>query len=298
MGKKLTTQEFIEKARAKHGDTFKYDKTCYQGAFGKVTITCRVHGDFTQVAGEHVRGSGCAKCVHDSMFLNTEDFVFRSVGIHGGKYDYSQTEYVNNMSKVKIVCPEHGVFEQIPASHLRGNGCDMCGGSATFTTEDFVRKSREKHGDAYDYSRVTYINAHTKVDIVCHKHGVFKQEANSHMRGIGCPSCSTGGFNPDKPAFVYFLLDTETHSRVKIGVSNSPDRRLQELKSRTPFTLERIDLFETPSEITLQIEALCHYHMESANLKGFDGATEWFKFDGGKLEALRSFILSFGGAAK
>lgn len=118
------------------------------------------------------------------------------------------------------------------------------------------------------------------------------------MTGRGCPKCCSGGFDSSKKAFVYFLVDTETHTRVKIGVSNMPDRRLQELKRNTPFALERIDLFETPPEITLQIEALCHYQLESANLKGFDGATEWFKFDGATLEVLRSFILSFGGATK
>lgn len=188
-------------------------------------------------------------------------------------------------------------------NHLNGAGCMACSKISTsrklrFTLCQFIDKARSVHGDKYDYSHVNYQQCDVKIDILCKKHGIFSQVPSSHLQGIGCPSCSVGGFNPSGIAYVYFLLDTETHSRVKIGVSNSPDRRLQELKSKTPFPVERIDLFETPPEITLQIESLCHYHMEPANLKGFDGATEWFKFDGGKLEALRSFILSFGGAAK
>ena len=43
------------------------------------------------------------------------------------QYDYSLVRYVNNHTKVKIICPIHGVFEQTPDSHLQGAGCPRCG---------------------------------------------------------------------------------------------------------------------------------------------------------------------------
>ena len=165
------------------------------------------------------------------------------------------------------------------------------------TTEDFIEKARATHGSRYGYERTVYVTSRKKIVITCLEHGDFEQRARDHLAGVGCPKCASYGFNPDKQAYLYILLDTETHSRVKIGISNVPDQRLRDLKSRTPYTIERIDLFETVPEITLQIESFCHSQLDSANLTGFSGATEWFKFDGAKLEALRTSILSTGGTS-
>lgn len=58
------------------------------------------------------------------------------------------------------------------------------------TTEEFIKKSKTVHGDKYDYSKVNYVNATTKVCIICPEHGEFWQLPNNHMKGVGCPSCS------------------------------------------------------------------------------------------------------------
>ena len=58
----------------------------------------------------------------------TEEIIEKFKGIHGNKYDYSLDEYINAKTKVKIICPIHGVFEQIPSNILhRGDGCPKCG---------------------------------------------------------------------------------------------------------------------------------------------------------------------------
>ena len=59
--------------------------------------------------------------------LKQENVIERFEIVHGDKYDYSLVEYVNSKSKIKIICKEHGIFEQIPNSHLNGNGCKKCG---------------------------------------------------------------------------------------------------------------------------------------------------------------------------
>lgn len=117
--------------------------------------------------------------------------------MHGlGTYDYSQVVYTDSRYKVKIICSEHGVFEQKANNHLLGYGCKECGrkrwagGRKALKTEDFIAKSQAVHGlGAYDYSQVVYSKHAGVVSICCPKHGLFKQRANSHLMGSGCPSC-------------------------------------------------------------------------------------------------------------
>ena len=128
--------------------------------------------------------------------LTISDFVKRAREVHGNKYDYSKVEYVNSKTKVCIICPKHGEFWQKPNRHLSGDGCPKCGIESrqkirSLTTEDFVKKAREIHGDKYDYSKVNYVDTHTKVCIICPEHGEFWQTPADHLRGIGCPNCNS-----------------------------------------------------------------------------------------------------------
>ena len=125
-----------------------------------------------------------------SRRLTTEDFIERARAVHGDRYDYSQVEYVNYQTEVTIICRDHGPFEQKPTNHLSGCGCAECGGRKQLTTETFIAKAETVHGDLYDYSQVKYVTAHTKVTIVCSKHGPFEQTPASHNTGRGCPNCS------------------------------------------------------------------------------------------------------------
>ena len=119
----------------------------------------------------------------------------RQKKIHGDKYDYSKVEYIDSHTKVCIICPEHGEFWQIPNSHLRGSGCPICGQinrtkTKTLPLNEFIIKAFLVHGDKYDYSKVEYVNAKTKVCIMCPKHGEFWQKPNDHISlSHGCPKC-------------------------------------------------------------------------------------------------------------
>lgn len=61
--------------------------------------------------------------------------------------------------------------------------------SKKITTEIFIERAKQVHGDKYDYSKVEYTKKDNKVCIICPKHGEFWQVANNHMRGTGCPKC-------------------------------------------------------------------------------------------------------------
>jgi len=120
-----------------------------------------------------------------------ELFIKKAVAVHGDKYDYSKVDYVNNKTKVCIVCPKHGEFWQIPFCHTsRKNGCLCCANKQKSTKEDFVKKAFSVHGDKYDYSKVDYVNSGTKVTITCPKHGEFLQTPQNHLSGRGCPKCA------------------------------------------------------------------------------------------------------------
>lgn len=137
--------------------------------------------------------------------LTQDDFINRSNVIHQGKFDYSLVDYKNSSTKVKIICPIHGEFEQKPNDHLRGVGCRLCGyGEAKEKTtrpqEEYIRKAEEKHNGKYSYEKTKYVNANTNIIITCPIHGDFTQNPNQHLRGQGCIKCA--GKYMDQDMFV------------------------------------------------------------------------------------------------
>ena len=125
----------------------------------------------------------------------TEEFIADARKVHGNKYDYSKTVYVNSRTKVCVTCMIHGDFLQNANDHVRGAGCPKCGAKSTWdnrgrmTTDDFVIRCNNIHGNRYDYSKTVYISNKKKVIVTCKKHGDFKMTPNSHLLGCGCPLC-------------------------------------------------------------------------------------------------------------
>jgi Zn finger protein HypA/HybF involved in hydrogenase expression/very-short-patch-repair endonuclease len=121
--------------------------------------------------------------------LTKSEFIQISNKRHNNKYDYSVSNYINSQLKVEIICPEHGVFNQIANAHMRGQGCSKCNGGIKYTTSEFVKKATKVHNGFYDYSNCIYIDNFTKLEINCPNHGKFKQLSNNHLSGQGCPKC-------------------------------------------------------------------------------------------------------------
>jgi len=139
----------------------------------------------------------CSTCAHNSQRSNTQEFINKSIEVHGNKFDYNLVKYVNNHTKIIILCNTcNNIFKQKPSNHTRGDGCLICA-NKKFSTDrrksilDFVNKSKELNGEKYDYSLVEYINSHTAVKILCNKcDNIFKQTPSSHLRGSGCNICA------------------------------------------------------------------------------------------------------------
>ena len=127
--------------------------------------------------------------------FTTEEFILRAKEIHGKKYDYSQTKYIDTTKKVKIICPIHGEFLQTPSNHLSGYDCKLCGiekrkHSQSKSTKEFIKQSKKIHGNKYDYKSVNYVNRSTPVKIYCNKHKIyFYQKPSNHLAGCGCQKC-------------------------------------------------------------------------------------------------------------
>lgn len=195
---KKNTKEIIESFHKVHGYKYDYSKVDYNGSTVKVCIICPEHGEFWQMPYSHIRGCGCPECgkikTSEKFKMPQDEFIQKSNGVHNNFYQYDKVVYKGMFTKVSIKCPLHGYFEQTPHNHLNGNGCPKCGRIKTDEAirklnHTFISESKNIHHNKYDYSKVNYINAHTKVCIICPEHGDFYQMPTHHISGKGCPLC-------------------------------------------------------------------------------------------------------------
>lgn len=189
--KKLKAQ-FISKANKVYGPRFDYSFVDYVNGKTKIKIVCPIHGMFEQTPDAHLRGYGCSNCNVEDKFAEKEhEFISEATEVHNNFFDYSLVRYMGSIVKVKIICPIHGVFEQLPCQHLFGRGCmQCCNDSKRMSVDSFILRSQERHGSFYDYSKVAITNLKQKVCIICPIHGEFWQEAKSHLNGCKCPKCA------------------------------------------------------------------------------------------------------------
>lgn len=134
ISKTLTNDEFIYKAKLKHNNKYHYEKTdlLCRDEFGKVIITCPIHGDFKITPNNHLFGQGCRFCGIDGrakkLSMTTQDFIKKSNEIYNNKYSYTKTDLMNRDEdgKVIITCSIHGDFKMSPSNHLSKHECPFC----------------------------------------------------------------------------------------------------------------------------------------------------------------------------
>ncbi len=206
--------------------------------------------------------------------LTTDKFIQQSKEFHGDKYDYSLCEYIHNKSKVKIICPIHGEFEQEPRHHTKGRGCSKCGRVITETsirsnTDKFIQKAKQVHNNIFDYSNVNYITDNVKVKIICPIHGEFEQTPNNHLQGRGCKKCKNDlmGWNYhlwENAAFTSNYFDSfkvyiikcwnDTETFYKIGKTfNKIDTRFNS-KIKLPYQWSLIKTIEGSAKEISELE--------------------------------------------
>jgi very-short-patch-repair endonuclease len=158
MTNKSSTEEFIQKAILIHGNKYNYTLVQYIKNKIKVKIICLIHGIFEQTPDAHLQGRGCQKCVNREK-VTTDGFIQKAILVHGNKYDYSLSIYINSQTKIKIRCIKHNhIFEQTPHSHLAGGGCPKCANGYS-KYEDMI----EYHLKNYN---INFIREHRFIDCV------------------------------------------------------------------------------------------------------------------------------------
>lgn len=193
--KKLSQEELILRFNKIHNNKFDYSLVEYNNLDTKIKIICPVHGVFEQTPRNHLLGNDCFECSKRKRSKANDFFINQANVVHNNFYDYSETKYKNYLTKVNIICPIHGEFEELPQEHIKGSGCKKCGVEKTkkFTVlgvDKFIEKANKIHNNKFDYSNVNYINSYTKVEIVCPKHGSFFQNPGDHLHSkAGCPIC-------------------------------------------------------------------------------------------------------------
>lgn len=212
MNKRVINNEvFIQDAIRVHGNKYNYSLINYKNNYSKVKIICPIHGQFEQSYQKHCHlKRGCWECGKkscvDKIKLSQEQFIEKARKIHGDKYDYSLVEYISSQEKIKIICPIHGVFEQVSTSHLQGVNCKNCshiklGKSSRKGKEKVLKTFYEKHGNSYSYDIPDDIKTSDKITIKCPNHGEFSQIVSVHYNS-GCPKCGderTGEYQRKKP---------------------------------------------------------------------------------------------------
>lgn len=248
--------DFTSKARKVHGDVYDYRYTVYSGAKSKICIKCKLHGEFEQLATNHLSGLGCPKCGRErttqARKLTKDKFIERAYAAHGKVYDYAETVITGATIKSEIKCENHGSFSQTPASHMAGNGCPRCGDERVSSLmlgslEEFVSKAAVVHEDSYDYSEAVYVSATEKLRIICRKHGPFMQTPNQHLGGRGCSGCAKYGFQQNKPAWFYYArIDAKSHPRLwMVGITNRSFLTRYSERDRSFMTLLHEEYFES-----------------------------------------------------
>lgn len=183
------------------GDTFEYEINEYKNTNTPIKLTCKkCKHEFYRDLNSLMYNNTCPFCNGKKRNLKytNKEFIEVCKRIHGEKYDYSKTEYVKSDEKVCVVCHnkdifgcEHGEFWVTPHSHIgkSKSGCPKCSRKHKKTSEEFINEANYIHNNFFNYSESVYVNAKTKLKIICPHHGAFYQTPNSHLSGEGCPIC-------------------------------------------------------------------------------------------------------------
>lgn len=188
--RKIGLINFLTKSNQIHSNRYDYslvDK--YVNSRSKVSVICLEHGIFEITPNHHInRKQGCSDCKK----LGLVKFVEKSNEVHSNRYDYSSIDkYVNNKSKVEIICSLHGIFSQRVSDHISGVACPKCSKEINkVSIDEFINRSNFIHYNRYKYSKSIKFNSNKdKIEIYCENHGKFRQRVDMHLRGQGCPKC-------------------------------------------------------------------------------------------------------------
>lgn len=262
MPKRITPQEYKERFNTLYPN---YELLSdYNGDKNYIEVKCKRDGNVWKTKPNWLKqGVGCQICYNkrrgDTLRKSNEEFIQQAKKIHGEKYDYSKVDYKDNKTKVTIICPKHGEFYMSPNKHISlKQNCPKCASEQNgivkrLTLAAFVNRSKLKHGDKYDYSKVEYINVDTPITIVCPKHGEFKQTPYIHMKGHGCPRCRQS-----------FLENIVRNFLTKKNIVFEEQKRFKWLSKQS------LDFYLPEHNIAIECQGIQHYNKKLIRWENFN----------------------------
>ncbi len=185
--RKLSKQDFVNKANKIHNNKFSYPDDYINGQI-KMRILCSEHGEFYQRPASHLFGIGCPGCSGNKR-PTTEEVIKEAKQIWGNRYGLEKLNYVRSNTPFEVICPIHGSFFKTRAEFiLNKSGCNKCS-RREIDNDLFLQLAKDKHGERYNYDKTKYYKSNLKVIITCPTHGDFNMRPNNHLNGQGCPSC-------------------------------------------------------------------------------------------------------------
>lgn len=165
--KNIESAKFIENAKHIHGEKYDYSLVKYIKTHLAVDVICPIHGVFTCLPSNHLRGHGCHYCSGNK--INKEIFVSKARIVHGDFYAYHLVDFENsNDNKVSIICPHHGIFIQDHSNHLSGNGCPKCSHRISSYETEILNFLKENEEDSF-ISSAKHLNDITEIDLLSEK---------------------------------------------------------------------------------------------------------------------------------
>ena len=159
--------------------------------FAKVLVSEGINEEI-----QYVDFSNNLSLIESAECRDIESFKKKAYEKFGNRFNYDKCEYKGYETPMLIYCDKHGYFEQSPNDHLRSrHGCPRCAVDSViskekYTTEEFIRKAKLKHGDRYTYDHTVYVGSRERVIVTCREHGDFPVFASFHLAGRGCQTCT------------------------------------------------------------------------------------------------------------
>lgn len=233
--------------------------------------------------------------------LTQDEFIERAKKVHNNYYSYHNAIFTTVNNKIEITCPVHGNFWQNAHNHLQGSKCKQCAmalrsKNRTKSTEQFIKEASIAHNNYYDYSKTHYVKSSENVTVTCPVHGDFQQQANSHVRGAGCSTCSRVGVHygwsysqweqagknsKEFEGFSLYVLKCFNDNEVfyKIGKTFVNIKRRYECKNVLPYAYIIMDQIYGDARTISELESWLHQQFKLSQYTPsipFTGSTECF----------------------
>lgn len=193
---------WIEKCKENYPDLFCYDKVIYKNKHTKVIVGCmKCNSDFeiiphqlSVLRSRNIIGCPSCNCKERGLIRSlSKNEITNRIQDKWRVIDWNN--YTNVNAKIVVKCNSCEKETSARINNLiKSMGCKACynkrrGNTLRFSRETMIQKFNQFWNNAYDYSKVEYINMTTNVTVTCKEHGDFEIIPHAHERGQGCPKC-------------------------------------------------------------------------------------------------------------